>query len=127
MTLHGAELPLVAAKTSRPHMVRAGIVRPRLYDLLDEAVRRPVTLVLAGAGWGKTMAVSGWAQQRAGAVAWFSADRHDNDPQVFWSYLLAALRLADPSAALGPVPAAPAERAARLATGLAGLPAGSCW
>ncbi|MFI5896317.1 LuxR C-terminal-related transcriptional regulator [Actinoplanes sp. NPDC051513] len=124
-------LPLVAAKTSRPRMIRAGVDRAHLTRLLEEASGRPVTMVCAGAGWGKTMAVSAWAQARREPVAWLSLDPHDNDPQIFWAYVLAALRVAgavtddNPLADLGSVPADDAERGGRLAAGLARLPSGT--
>lgn len=124
-------LPLVAAKTSRPRMIRAGVGREHLHRLLDEAAGLPVTLVCAGAGWGKTMAVSAWAESREGPVAWLSLDPHDNDPQIFWSYVLAALRVAgavtegNPLADLGSVPADEAERGSRIAAGLAAMPPGT--
>ncbi|WIM94357.1 LuxR C-terminal-related transcriptional regulator [Actinoplanes oblitus] len=123
--------PLVAAKTSRPRTIRGGVARQRLHDLLDAALGKPVTLICAGAGWGKTTGVSGWAQERGLPVAWLSVDRHDNDPQVFWSYLLAALRVAgavpagNPLADLVAVPADPRERGRLFAAGLARLPAGT--
>ncbi|WP_433381595.1 LuxR C-terminal-related transcriptional regulator [Actinoplanes sp. CA-142083] len=112
-------------------MVRAGVDRAHLTRLLEKATGSPVTMVCAGAGWGKTMAVSAWAQGRREPVAWLSLDPHDNDPQIFWSYVLAALRVAgavaedNPLAELGSVPADEAERGGRLAAGLAQLPAGT--
>src|SRR5690349_25176718 len=57
---------LLDAKTARPLMVRAAVVRQRLFDLLDQATLNPVTVVRAGAGWGKTVLASAWAQTRAG-------------------------------------------------------------
>jgi LuxR family maltose regulon positive regulatory protein len=122
--------PLVEAKTSRPRTMRTAVDRAGLTALLDAAVRVPVTLVCGGAGWGKTMAVSAWADGRPG-VAWLSVDAHDNDPQLFWSYVLAALRVAgvitgeNPLAELGSVPADALERGNRLADGLARLPRGT--
>ncbi len=65
--------------------------RDRLLDILrfDPA---PITLVAAPAGYGKTSLLSGWvAASRAGAVAWLSLDRHDNDPGRLWSGILDAL------------------------------------
>lgn len=44
--------------------------RPRVTALLDEATRHPLTLVVAGAGWGKTTAVRTWAQESTHRVAW---------------------------------------------------------
>ncbi|MFF5078048.1 LuxR C-terminal-related transcriptional regulator [Actinoplanes sp. NPDC000266] len=122
---------LVEAKTARPRMVRAAVPRPQLSGLLEAATGKPVTLVCAGAGWGKTTAVSSWAQDRRAPVAWLSVDAHDNDPQLFWAYVLAALRVAgavtasNPLADLGSVPSDELERAARLVAGFARLPAGT--
>jgi LuxR family maltose regulon positive regulatory protein len=123
-----ALLPLHVAKTARPQMVRGRVERRRLFDLLDRATRNPVTVVRAGAGWGKTVLVSAWAQTRANSVAWLSLDRHHNDPQVFWSYIVAALRHAgaltpdNPLAEMGSIPRNEQERCLRMANGLGRLP-----
>jgi LuxR family maltose regulon positive regulatory protein len=121
-------LPLVEAKTARPQAVRSQVDRRRLFDMLDAAVGTPVILVCAGAGWGKTLLVSAWAQSRDQPVAWLNLDRHDNDPQLFWAYVVAALRVAgavpadNPLAAMGSVPADQGERVRRIADGLSRLP-----
>ncbi|HEU5107733.1 MAG TPA: LuxR C-terminal-related transcriptional regulator, partial [Micromonosporaceae bacterium] len=58
-------------------------------------------------------------------------DRHDNDPQIFWAYVVAALRLAgavaqdNPLVEMGSVPADEGERGHRLAAGLSHLPKGT--
>ncbi|WP_328471613.1 LuxR C-terminal-related transcriptional regulator [Actinoplanes sp. NBC_00393] len=121
-------LPLTVAKTARPQTLRAEVDRQRLFRLLDSAVREPVTVICAGAGWGKTTLVSAWAQSRKADVAWLSLDRHDNEPELFWAYVLAALRVAgavtgdNPLAGMSSVPADERERGRRLAAGLGSLP-----
>lgn len=87
-------LDLLSAKLAVPQLPLGLVSRPRLRDQLDRGATRRVTLVSAGPGWGKTMAVAGWAESRQadGAVAWLSLDRTDNDPVLFWSYVLAAVR-----------------------------------
>jgi LuxR family maltose regulon positive regulatory protein len=58
-----------------------------------------LTLVSAPAGFGKTTLLTEWMAAAPGdgpSVAWLSLDRRDNDPAVFWSYVVAALRTAAP-------------------------------
>jgi LuxR family maltose regulon positive regulatory protein len=125
---YASRIPLVEAKTARPQLTRSPVRRQRLFDMLDAAMGTPVTLVCAGAGWGKTLLVSAWAHARDRPVAWLSLDRHDNDPQLFWAYVIAALRVAgavpadNPLANVGSVPADQRERVRQLADGLGRLP-----
>ena len=88
------EVGLIGAKLSRPRVPPAFVPRQRLIDLLDAGSRRPVTLVSAGPGWGKTLLVASWADtgDTPGPVGWLSLDREDNYPNVFWSNVVAALR-----------------------------------
>lgn len=55
----------------------------------------PVTLLVAGAGYGKTLglvALSEQAARHGAATVWLSLDGDDADPAVFFPYLVAALR-----------------------------------
>jgi LuxR family maltose regulon positive regulatory protein len=72
------------------------IPRPRVGLLLAEGTRGPLTVVTGPPGAGKTMAIASWAATRAdpGPLAWLTVDEYDNQPQVFWSYVVAALRRA---------------------------------
>jgi len=76
---------------SSPHVL---ISRPRLSTLLDGGLQRPLTVVSAPAGFGKTTLLSAWVQtlpQEATRVAWVSLDEQDNDPVGFWMYVFTAL------------------------------------
>jgi LuxR family transcriptional regulator, maltose regulon positive regulatory protein len=86
-------MPLLASKLAAPAMPGGMVARPRLFVLLDAGVERPVTLVAAPAGSGKTMLLTSWvsAVSPPGPVAWLSLDPGDNDPVRFWTYVLAAL------------------------------------
>ncbi|MBB5855602.1 LuxR C-terminal-related transcriptional regulator [Amycolatopsis umgeniensis] len=67
------------------------VPRSRLLALFDRATSRPVTVLRAPAGSGKTTALAGWA--RAGRdVAWVSLDEDDNDERRLWAAILLALR-----------------------------------
>jgi LuxR family maltose regulon positive regulatory protein len=64
---------------------------------LDAASRAPVTVVAAPAGFGKTTALTEWLATlppAAPSVAWLSLDSRDNDPSLFWTYVVTAMRAA---------------------------------
>ncbi|HEX3643464.1 MAG TPA: AAA family ATPase, partial [Ktedonobacteraceae bacterium] len=85
---------LLATKFFVPVAPGTLISRPRLNALLDESLKYPLTLVSTPAGFGKTMLLSAWAQSLPAShslVAWVSLDEEDNEPQLFWTYVLSAL------------------------------------
>jgi len=68
--------------------------RPRLDERLTAATSRPLTVLCAGPGHGKTLTLSSWSKHSCGAnFAWLSLDDSDNDPQAFWFDLLGALTI----------------------------------
>jgi LuxR family maltose regulon positive regulatory protein len=89
------------------------VARRRLFGLLDEGTRGPLTLVAAPAGYGKTLLLASWAAGAGppGPVAWVRAGPGDHHPPRFWAQVLAALREAEvappdgPLAGLDPPPA----------------------
>ncbi|MGY2492902.1 LuxR C-terminal-related transcriptional regulator [Cupriavidus sp. CP313] len=89
-----AAFPELALKTTPPRMPRHLLARPRL-NLDSEAVRgKPVILVQAPSGFGKTLLLAQWRREHlahGAAVAWISADAHD-DPQRFLHSLVLAVR-----------------------------------
>jgi len=74
------------------------VPRPRLLERLDECLHPGCRLALisAPAGFGKTTLVSAWLHRRQPCLAaWIALDEQDNDPYLFWSYLIAALNRQD--------------------------------
>src|SRR5260370_36443604 len=70
------------------------ISRPRLTALLAKSQQYPLTLPAAPAGFGKTTLLAAWAQSLPAShthVAWVSLDEEDNEPRLFWTYVLSAL------------------------------------
>src|SRR4051812_42674423 len=51
-------------RLGRPVLRQPLVRRRRLTEMLDAGVRRPVTLVCAGPGWGKSTLVASWAEAR---------------------------------------------------------------
>ncbi len=92
---------LLDSKIRVPRRRRAHVDRPRLHQRLDRLTDTPLTLVSAPAGFGKTTLLTEWLAADptgGGCVAWFSLDPRDNDPAVFWRYLVGAVRSAAPDA-----------------------------
>lgn len=93
-------MPLLVPKLHVPRPHGTLISREHLLSRLDAGVLRPLTLLAAPAGFGKTTLVSQWAVRRmAGntgaeplSIGWVSLDAGDNDPARFWAYVIAALR-----------------------------------
>jgi LuxR family transcriptional regulator, maltose regulon positive regulatory protein len=87
--------PLLETKLFIPRP-RAGLVaRVRLIERLNQASAGKLTLVSAPAGFGKTTLLAEWlATAEAGKqpAAWLALDQSDNDPALFWSYVIAALQ-----------------------------------
>jgi LuxR family transcriptional regulator, maltose regulon positive regulatory protein len=86
--------PLLETKLHVPRWRRSLVARPRLSERLSRGAESALTLVSAPAGFGKTTLLAEWlAVTAAGgrSVAWLSLDRRDNDPALFWTYLVAAL------------------------------------
>jgi LuxR family maltose regulon positive regulatory protein len=89
--------PLLASKLFVPPPASTLVDRPRLLARLAEGLRRPLTLIAAPPGWGKTTLLSAWAAAApAPALAWVSLDVRDNDPTRFWGYVILALQRARP-------------------------------
>lgn len=91
-------IPLIQTKLNRPPLPTDLVARPRLTDLLDCQPQRPLTLVSAPAGYGKSTLLSSWAEALDCPVAWVSLDEHDSDFTVFISYVLGALQTIYPTA-----------------------------
>ena len=95
------------AKITAPSVPDWVVPRPRITKLIAQGTRwRPLTVVTAPAGAGKTMALALWAAAQPATVAWVSLDEFDNRPGAFWANVVAALRR---SGAAMP-PALPAAR-----------------
>jgi LuxR family maltose regulon positive regulatory protein len=58
--------------------------RPRIYDLLEKAAASPLVTVIAGAGYGKTRAVSSFVRKCNAVVAWIQLFERDNLGWSFW-------------------------------------------
>ena len=94
-------LPLTVLETKlyKPRW-RPGLVsRVRLIERISAGAECQLTLVSAPAGFGKTTLLAEWLAQRAESeapVGWVSLDRSENDPALFWAYVIRALQKIQP-------------------------------
>lgn len=86
--------PLLAAKFRLPAEPRTYVHRQRLVERLAGAAAGPLTVVTGPAGCGKTTLAAAWARSGSprGPVVWLSLEPTDDDPGVFWTYVLEAFR-----------------------------------
>ena len=92
---------LLRTKLHRPRLTKDLVTRRRLVERLNHDVDRPLILVCAPAGFGKTTLVGNWLEQMAVGQgekaisfpsAWLSLDEDDSDLNVFIRYFISALR-----------------------------------
>jgi LuxR family maltose regulon positive regulatory protein len=96
--------PLLETKFHVPKRRRSLVSRSRLSERLHNGAESALTLVSAPAGFGKTTLLAEWLAADAvdgRAAAWLSLDQRDNDPALFWTYVIAALQTAAPAVGAG--------------------------
>lgn len=89
------ESPLLHTKFNIPRTTTTLLARPRLSNRLSQQPNGYLTLLSAPAGFGKTTLVVDWLRQQDRPAAWLALDEQDNDPILFWRYLVAAVQQAD--------------------------------
>ncbi len=96
--------PLLETKLHVPRWRRNLVARRSLSERLSRGTESALTLVSAPAGFGKTTLLAEWLTVAAAdgrSVAWLSLDQRDNDPALFWTYLVAALNTGAPRGGSG--------------------------
>ena len=88
--------PILSTKLYRPPVTEDFVSRPLIEQTLNNVLAKPLTIVVAPAGYGKSTVVSAWDHQNPYKSAWLSLDDSDSDPRVFLTYFLAAVRTATP-------------------------------
>ena len=79
------------SKTAIPGLPTGFVHRPALLAVLDRGEDRPLTLVCAPPGYGKTVLLADWARREDVPCAWVTLDEEDDDPRRLWTAVLAAL------------------------------------
>ena len=74
------------------------VPRRKLLSRLEKHRQRPLTLVSAPAGYGKSVLISSWLEASDCPGAWVSLDKNDNNLRLFMFYFLAAVNRLFPDA-----------------------------
>jgi LuxR family maltose regulon positive regulatory protein len=91
---------LIQTKLNRPHLPVDLVPRPHLTAWLELRRQRPLTLVSAPAGYGKSTLISSWLETVDCPTAWVSLDERDNALGSFLSYFLSAIETHFPRAVI---------------------------
>jgi len=84
--------PILQTKLYPPVLLGDLLCRKRLHDQMDAGIQRPLTLVAAPAGYGKSTAVAHWLETSRIPSAWVSLDEGDGELRIFLQYLLTAVQ-----------------------------------
>lgn len=82
---------ILNTKLMQPRLRTPFVERSTLLDRLEQALERPLTLVSAPAGFGKTHLISQWLSCTPTHIGWLTLDAGDNDPIRFVRHVIAAL------------------------------------
>ncbi|MDR1375185.1 MAG: helix-turn-helix transcriptional regulator, partial [Treponema sp.] len=78
---------------------RIYLERPQINCLLEQAVRNPVVIVCAGAGYGKTHTVYSFVRKFRALTGWIQLSERDNIGERFWENFISGITLGNPKAA----------------------------
>ena len=78
------------AKLTRPR-VNGALARPRLFDMFEDALDRPIIWVTGPAGSGKSTLASTYLERIEGGALWYDIDHSDGEPTSFFHYLQVAI------------------------------------
>ena len=88
----------IPTKLHRPSVDQNYVHRPRLLERLNQHSGRPLTIVSAPAGYGKSTLISIWLAACDIPGAWISLDENDNHLYMFTAYFTAAVEVLFPGA-----------------------------
>ncbi len=83
--------PIINTKLHRPPVDRNYVYRPHLIAQLDNHRDKPLILVSASAGYGKSTLISSWLEKNENPAAWLSLSENDSDLRTFTRYFVAAV------------------------------------
>ena len=92
MLSQDSNVEIIHTKLNRPPVPHDLVAREQLLDRLNSRLNRPMSLICAPAGYGKSTLVSEWLEHCSLPFAWLSLNETENDLRLFLSYFLAAVK-----------------------------------
>ena len=93
-------LTVLQTKLQRTFVLDNYVIRGKIIEELENGVAKPLSIISAGAGFGKSIAVSQWLEQTNYLHTWISLDKEHNDFRLFLIYFCAAINKTFPEALL---------------------------
>jgi len=85
-------LNILQTKLHRPPVTDDYIIRKKIIEHLESNISKPLSLMVAPAGYGKSIIVSQWLERTRARYAWFSIDEEHNTLRLFLSYVFVAIQ-----------------------------------
>jgi LuxR family maltose regulon positive regulatory protein len=82
---------ILFTKLHRPQTASEYVNRTKIIQQLENNIEKPLSIVSAPAGYGKSVTVSQWLEQTRALYAWISLDEEHNDLRTFLAYITAAI------------------------------------
>ena len=86
-----SDYSVIGTKLNPPMVTSDLVFREDLVDKLEQNRYKPLTLVSAPTGYGKSVLVSQWLETTKATSIWISLDEDHNDLRIFLEYLAAGL------------------------------------
>ena len=87
---------ILSTKLQAPPQRPNTLARQTLLHTLQEGSYRPLTILHAPAGFGKTTLAASWYHQWKGLTFWLTLDSEEDELTTFYKHLLAAFRATIP-------------------------------
>lgn len=85
-------MPILKTRLYKPTVDKNFIYREKIVSLLEKNRTKPLTLIVAGAGYGKSIAVSQWLESTEIRYCWISLDEDFNEFRQAMTYLISAIQ-----------------------------------
>ncbi|MCU0405174.1 MAG: hypothetical protein MUE99_11570, partial [Chitinophagaceae bacterium] len=85
-------MAILKTRLYKPSVKKKFVIRDRLFAKLNEELDRPLKLIVAGAGYGKSVLMSQWLDTYDKKYCWISLEEDCNELHIFLSYFIAGIQ-----------------------------------